>query len=949
MKALIICLILLTGLLAGTTVFGGWEFHKMPGGVILETVIVDETVNSTEVEGALILEKHGGIYWLPWDNDIDDWGTIEEYDAYYVWWMGGDAKKIDDDLFAIAATYLGTHLYEYTGGSPHSWDPVGTRVPNAYYRWHDAAFYEDQNGGGDESNFILSAVQEWHPSGYTYNKGLFLVTDGNSPSEGANAITGTSGNSYSFIYRDLEGGDTLYTWYNEKYPDAAKFQRITVSGTVPNVTASVDDDFDEEEIGYDLKEITGFYQYLEGSDNRHQYIVAKTKGQVGDPAPTWDVWHREESGGSLASNGWYKVWSDMDEYGGAMGIVAEEDGDYHKIYVAVQNLGLIHHYDDDETQLNYQESYDTYLTNWHMRSLNLNPWYDCDQLIIGTGHASGQFANINIDNDPSVVKYFNEDGMGSGIYDTALKGGCSTREIAVRGDTVIFATHGSGVYMADTDTWVSYEEIGVDDSPSSLDEIKRNADFNFTWECVAFSPWDADELYLGAYERSFKLNHSTVEHGGLWNLDFDNDYVTVVTDNVLSGKRISSLGTDYDYDNLYIGRAIEFNASTSTIVDHPTLYCKSTSGGGLTEITNTGTNGLNEAHRFAYYGCAYEPNFYALQAHPADGVEGVVWGLGLPGSIAPYDWDEDPNTTCRSQYIGGGLGYSYYDNGWNTVEILGCDHENLGNDLEWFEGVKDILVESNTSTDTTHQDVDMLVASGVYQISHLSEDIPRYGGLWKVYYNNGSWQKINVTPYQDDVNGVRYQLNGDNFNHPGVMSVEKLAFGNSNYYFCNTMGEKAGSQDEWLSILWWQQADDIRSVSQSNWSLFPIQGFDDGEIPYDDNNNFINNYSFLVIIKEEIGGTTDINVKIIAASYPLGIQTYWAENNIESDKTWEGNIFVTDDITVSNSATLTLAPDCQVNVMGTYSKPLTAATLKFNIQTAIGFCSLQAKMSGGME
>lgn len=338
MKRIVYFFIFIAFAASAFTARAGWKNHNLPGGTALETIVVDEY---PIVQGMWVVEKSGGMYWLEWDPQ-HPWGEegspdYEEFDAYYPWFMGGDIKEIDGTLYTIAATYQGTHLYEYntSGGK---WQAISTEPErNSYYRWHDAAFCAGGSGNYNRDFFIVSAVQEWYPDPqHPYLKGLFLITDGQAPDPEDPPIEGTSGNDYQFIYRhpDPERGYWLYTWHG------GSFQRITVSGTYPNINAAADRDFLEEDA---LDEIACFYQYKDAYGIYHQYIVAN-RGTEDDPL--WDVWHRVDTGSGFQSDGWDVVCQDLQEgigdYG-FMGIAAyyyDSNPDEHHIYLNIQKNGL---------------------------------------------------------------------------------------------------------------------------------------------------------------------------------------------------------------------------------------------------------------------------------------------------------------------------------------------------------------------------------------------------------------------------------------------------------------------------------------------------------------------------------------------------------------------------------------------------------------------------------
>ena len=477
-----------------------FTIYRLPGGNSLETIIVDETVNGDPVQGLWMVEKQAGMYWLPWNSGSSVWSTPEEHDAYYPWFMGGDKRTMGNSpnqvLYSIAATYLGTHLYQYTGSDPEWDEPTSSFVENSYYRWHDAAFYEaNASPTNSQNHFVVSAVQEWSPSSYTYNKGLYLVTDGQSPLYTTSPITNSSGKNFRFIYRDLENDDILYAWWNEEGTTTSDFLKVDVDYSSPNYSASTASDFDET--SYILQKVFCFYQYLDGS-NRHQYLVAETRHNV--DVVTIDVWHREEDGGGyLNDDEWSIEWSDIgDDYPDIFGIVGEDCvSDIHKIYLGVNTEGLIYHYNTTTEALNYTSDYSEYLSNWSIHSLNLNPWYDvedCEEIIVGTAKASVQFADIDISDlsDPVVEDYYNEDGWSSGGSD---KGGGGGEEADRYGSS-------DYVYWADEEVAMALEEINIEHPhPTNGGDIYVH-DYSEDKSIGNFDPDGAISIQLGSPENA---------------------------------------------------------------------------------------------------------------------------------------------------------------------------------------------------------------------------------------------------------------------------------------------------------------------------------------------------------------------------------------------------------------------------------------------------------------
>ena len=71
--------------------YAEWNNYYLPGGVCLESIVVDEPTYG--LKGIWVIEKQAGAYWLPWsDQTYFQLSSYEEHDAYYSWFMGGDDK-----------------------------------------------------------------------------------------------------------------------------------------------------------------------------------------------------------------------------------------------------------------------------------------------------------------------------------------------------------------------------------------------------------------------------------------------------------------------------------------------------------------------------------------------------------------------------------------------------------------------------------------------------------------------------------------------------------------------------------------------------------------------------------------------------------------------------------------------------------------------------------------
>lgn len=403
----------------------GWVTSRIPSGVETETFFVDAALgenNDVLVKGLWIPEKLGGAYWYTWNSGWNV-NNMEEHDAYYFWFNGGDWRETDtNDLYTIIATYDGTHLYKYTGGAGNQWREEGEIAENDYYRWHDAAFFDVAGDGAEPQNcFVVSSISHWSPNPLWYKKGLFYVTDGTAPSAEAEPIPGSLGEDYSFLYRDLISDNVIYCYYNYQDPDVqvlneeeAHFQKlvITYDTGLQIYDTDLDDDFDVD--NYSLIKVHSFYQYKDGN-YRHQYLCADTQHDTDEPNTV--IWYRNDLDNSLTADEWDPILTGVD---GSMGIVANVRGDNeHNIYLATGNNGVSYHRtgtSGTQAYLNARASTPyNYLKNLNLRSLSKNPWYTSGdiQLAVGGSHTGFQFLNVEDVDAPSVEEYLQPNGWGT--------------------------------------------------------------------------------------------------------------------------------------------------------------------------------------------------------------------------------------------------------------------------------------------------------------------------------------------------------------------------------------------------------------------------------------------------------------------------------------------------------------------------------------------------------
>jgi len=933
-----------------------WSQHRLPGGVCLESIIVNETDYNAgnDVYGMWIVEKQSGIFWVEWDNTNHVWLAIDatnhdnEYDAYYPWWMGGDQAVISQTPTTIAATYQGTHRYEYdaTDGWEHPAVADDFVESGDYRRWHDAAFLGDPTASNafDPNLFIVCAVQEWGPE----NKGLWWTQNGGTSFTVISGTYSANSENYSYIYRDSRDEHVLYTWWqytDANWVDHADFEKVvfTNNGGAIAVGDPVDD-FDEANT---LQSIAGFYQYSDVSYD-HQFLLAKTNVSNG----RWDVWHRERltASGDFTATGWAIICQDIRSgiagFNG-MGLVANKYAsapDKYWIYLAFNAGGLFLVNVPDASQPTTFSGYtlnvydaasgaDQYLPQYGLRSINLNPWtlptnVD-DQIILGTAHGDAFIINIkDLASTPKVTSdgFQTVSRFGYGQYGTAVKGGGSTRGLVLNGTAAYLLTHGSGIFQAaafTNSTWsgnLDYNTVGIDPDATTSNSpyIYENADFNFAWHTGTISPWDSDLIIVGGPASKYVYGGSEETHGGLRTFDIGDleaapDELSVGT-NITDWAISSVLGDDNTC--LYLANLSEDvtdgDFGPADYLGISDLYVQENSGGSLELIASTGASGTGAmSQTFSVpswiYGGGTGPfwaGFNCLALHPH--TQGVIFGLGLPG----IDWGEEPGSGSGSPNfanLGGGLGYvTNTGSNWSWVLIADCDKQAPITSSEYLESVFDLVVEPNGSG-TTVTDMYILAATGAYQMSHKSEDIPRYGGLFKYKYTT-SWVYTDITPDDGD-----YALEGNNWTHPAVLDVEKVIINGSNYYFCTTSGEKRGTEDDHISIIWYQQASNIDALTQARWIKFGI----DGRIPYTDHHGTTAAYEDFYASLLITNPSSSNQANIMVGAGPWACQAYFPYTSaqpITSNTAWDGDVYLYNNVTVDGATpiTLTLNSGCRV-------------------------------------
>ena len=209
--------------------------------------------------------------------------------------------------------------------------------------------------------------------------------------------------------------------------------------------------------------------------------------------------------------------------------------------------------------------------------------------------------------------------------------------------------------------------------------------------------------------------------------------------------------------------------------------------------------------------------------------------------------------------------------------------------------------------------MDILAATGAFQVGRGGEDVPHYGGLFRVTYNSSTpWNVEDLTPWSRNNIDPLYKIDYPGsmptpFSHPAVGCITKYTPTGSNrsIYYCSTSGEPASGDDNHLALLWYQVASDMRGLTRARWRLYP-----GGQIPFGNGGNRYYTYG---ISAERINSTTISANGVLYANINMP-----ADDQITSNTTWEGQVELINDVTMTNGATLTLKPGCQITSLGYY-------------------------------
>jgi len=495
------------------------------GGGNAEKIVI---CNQGGVQGAWFFEKDGGASWLNWNGSA--WDTWQDFDANYGWHMSGDVFDIGGTLYCLNATMQGHHLYKYENGE---WNYDGDIHENGYYQFHDAQFFQAENGDRDVGWFLVSTWGWAERADQDF--GIWLVTNGNIST--AARIDGTEGNTYSKIYRDPVHLRTFYTWGNYTPSGGSLefgFWKFVVTGNSGffDVTRPTSSDFNMTGSGYALLDIAGFYQYLDNTTVR-QYILAQTTHSGN---ATWDVWYRYGTGGSLPTTSWSIKWTNVTATArNPQSIAAHKKTDpstEHMIYAYDQFNGLAIHDtengattiktvdDDTGTNLGYPPfAYTHYITRTDWSTIA-----NRDQIIINTPHGGNVFAQVDPVNRV-IDELTMEDQFSSSSGSDKVHGDVRSIYCDEDNDDVYMAGWYVGLYKAHYNVPsdpISLNEIGT---ANTNDPPHFKADFNFAWNCIVASPFASDIFYLGAAKTGpyyfDKSTGTSYNHTGLWTLDVD--------------------------------------------------------------------------------------------------------------------------------------------------------------------------------------------------------------------------------------------------------------------------------------------------------------------------------------------------------------------------------------------------------------------------------------------
>jgi len=946
MKRLNWAIVLASWMLAVSSAQARWEIHRTPGGSGLETIFVNES----SAQGMWIVEKQGGLYWTTWNstgNTFNPCGSTSEFDAYYTWFMGADEHitSASNIPTTIAATYQGTHRYTYSSGQWN--EETGCPHRDRYFKWHDAALVGDASGTPAfyADNFLIVNAAVWSPTSNDYKKGIYLVCQDAYPLPGDRPPTSLA-HEYQYIYRDLDDacGRYAYAYYKDESSGYFNFQRICINGTGYgiNVAQPVYNDFQVSGVNLTDIPFAGFYQYKTGN-TRHQFLVAN---EGTEQNPDWHVWHREATSALFSATDWarvYDITTNITDFNGCQGLAARKaatpTGTY-RIYLVVPNRGLAvlrssQGTSQEEKYLNYDTGDNMqYLKNYSSRSMNMNPpWWSStteDYVIIPTGHADVHIAkgiNFN-ETNPSVSQYSTLENWGANtsVHGTAYKGGSYVSGAVVDGTTLYFIHDATGIYSFNPSTWSNtYAREGINPTVTSS-TFYDNSDVMFNIRCGSFSPFgETGKLYLGCGGRFYPGSGTEVLHGGIWYTEpsVANDQMHATSTNFCpqyQGPNAMTADATSGHEVLYY--ATVENTSDAPVPIEPdferfsyysNLYVLESSTGSRIPLATTAASGLNEYYLVKWSGNPsgewFWGTFSCLRPHPTIS-SAVVYGLS--SMFAGIDWG-DPygysggSWTPSQTDLGGGLGIVRKSGAsWLAPNVIfSCNHASYyPMNIYFFEDVLDMIVEQYSSGSADPwKDLIILAATGAYPPMHGTEDFCRYGGLFKIKWNesNAAWQVDKVTP----VTTSEYKFSGlSTFQDPAVTGVDSVQVGTRRFYFCTTAGQEysASDYDRPLSLLWYQKKNNIDAITAAGWHKIP--GSFPGTVRYPDPQT---GGSFRDMANTGIlAQCTSANVINLFVGGPVATRVTVSSASINSAETWSGTILLTEDRSITAGGTLTL-------------------------------------------
>ena len=964
-------LIILSIVLLTTSTASAWDYYPLGGGNAEKILLY----NSTNVKGAWFFDKDGGTHWIEWDDANDHWESWQSFDAYHCWHMGGDVYDVGSTSpltpTVISVGMQGHQLYTCTTSSPYTWSRKNDLVKNDYFYYHDAQFYKLTSGYTDENHFLVSTWQLWKPYllGDTYyRRGLFVVQDGQNVTSTAAPATDTGTHVYGKIHADLEDRGTFYTW-GDKTGDTFGFWKIQVAYDQSQgyYVSSMTRDFSGTPTP---EEIDGFYQYVDTGSRRHQYLLVGD----GSPATAWYIWHRKENDqGNWDS--WTKIWDnvqdDMNDKA-PWGLAADEYdaiNNYSYVYTFAQNYGLAIYKQtsasagdcevwttktgDDDVAFPFLNSHTLTRTpaSW--------PASGKDMILVSTVHAGNVFAEVDR-NDQEIDALISMDDYGA---TNATPHHANVRWVYEEQTSLWVACWGIGVFkVALNGSSPVYGEAGLN-STSAL----NLANFNFNWNCIVASPFSvSNTYYLGAAKAGpfyFKYDSSppsSYTHTGLYTLNVSSGSGTIeaVSSQVNPPLSVNCMVADDAKDYLYFtipdmdesdSEEGNFGWWNSDNLASATDLCVKTSANDnpMTILHYTATQQVQADWLAGPSSVPVCPDFLSLAVHPNPGLNpkgGIVYGMGLVGC----DWAghcQDGHTgESESIKRGGSIGIAEATSSgvpyWATADIhtiLGIPHGYDPNSTWWFENPFDLLVEYNSGEYGTMAEwkrVDILAATGAWEIERGTEEVFRYGGLFRITPTTDGWTYEDITPYKPaswyypNPYTNQYKLDGvDDFQNPAVLSIDMIKVGTANpIYMCITSGEAYNTQDDHKMLLWYQQKANMRSLTKNGWYLFPNPGGAAGMIPY---KSIPGKYftdgtgpNYLAAVQGAsdnwvaVGGT-NINKGIILGNTP-----------VTTDAAWGGEVRLADNVTINSGAMLTLKPDCKIVALGEYSLILDSAYIR---------------------